>query len=116
MQDDVANRLARKLGLNQTPGKDVTKKFAERTRELQRRRGLTDDRAAIVAANEIFQSDLVLNRPPARVRCLSGSIPYRGSAPGNSSFDGQASGFTSLSDRVPVSGHLRCYDSREIRP
>jgi hypothetical protein len=118
MQDDVANRLARKLGLNQTPGKDVTKKFAERTRELQRRRGLTDDRAAIVAANEIFQSDLVLNRPraPARVRCLSSSIPYRGSAPGNSSFDGQASGFTSLSDRVPVSGHLRCYDSREIRP
>jgi hypothetical protein len=87
MQDDVANGLARKLGLNQTPGKDVTKKFAERTRELQRRRGLTDDQAAIVAANEILQSDFVLKPPsraPARVRCLSSSIPYRGSAPGNS--------------------------------
>jgi hypothetical protein len=44
MQDDVANRLARKLGLQQTPGKDVTKKFAERTRELQRGRGLRDRR------------------------------------------------------------------------
>ena len=62
MQDDVANRLASKLGLRQTPGKDVTKKFAERTRELQRGRGLTDDQAAIVAANEIFQSEFVLTQ------------------------------------------------------
>jgi hypothetical protein len=62
MQDDVSNRLARKLGLKQTPGKDVTKKFAERTRELQRGRGLTDSQAAIVAANEIFQSDFVLTQ------------------------------------------------------
>jgi hypothetical protein len=66
MQDDVANRLARKLGLKQTPGNDVTKKFAERARELQRGRGLTDDQAAIVAANEIFRSDFVLTHYDSR--------------------------------------------------
>jgi predicted nuclease of restriction endonuclease-like RecB superfamily len=66
MQDDVANRLAHKLGLQQTPGKDVTKKFAERTRELQHGRDLTDDQAAIVAANEIFRSDFVLTRYDSR--------------------------------------------------
>jgi hypothetical protein len=60
MQDDVATRLVRKLGLKQTPGKDVTKKFAERTRELQRGRGLTDSQAAIVAANGYFSLSLCL--------------------------------------------------------
>jgi hypothetical protein len=32
MQQDVANRLVRKLGLKQTPGNDVMKEFAKRTR------------------------------------------------------------------------------------
>jgi len=37
MQDDVANRFVRKLGLKQTPGKDVMKEFAERARIAGRR-------------------------------------------------------------------------------
>ena len=46
MQDDVANRLVRKLELKQTPGKDAMKEFVERTRALQGE-GRTTDQAAI---------------------------------------------------------------------
>jgi hypothetical protein len=52
----VANRLTRKLGLKQTPGKDVMKAFVERARILQGQ-GHTADRAAITAANEKFQAE-----------------------------------------------------------
>jgi hypothetical protein len=52
----VANRLTRKLGLKQTPGKDVMKAFVERARTLQGQ-GHTADRAAITAANEKFQAE-----------------------------------------------------------
>ena len=54
-KDDVATRLAHKLGLSQSPGADVMKKFANRTRELQQ--GRTTDQAAMMAAHEIFPGE-----------------------------------------------------------
>jgi hypothetical protein len=55
-ETDVANRLVRYLGLLNTPGKDVMKKFDTRTRELQRA-GRTIDQAAMMAATEIFPAE-----------------------------------------------------------
>jgi len=52
-KDGVATRLAQKLGLSQSPGKDVMQKFAARTRELLP--GRTVDQAAMAAAQEIFR-------------------------------------------------------------
>jgi hypothetical protein len=52
----VADRLTRKLGLIQTPSKDVMKAFAERVHTWQGQ-GHTADRAAIMAANEKFQAE-----------------------------------------------------------
>ena len=54
-KDDVATRLAQKLGLLQSPGKEAMQKFAARTRELLY--GRTVDRAAMMAANEIFRGE-----------------------------------------------------------
>jgi hypothetical protein len=54
-KDGVATRLAQKLGLSQSPGKDVMKKFAARTRELLK--GRTIDQAAMMAAQEIFPAE-----------------------------------------------------------
>jgi hypothetical protein len=51
---DIATRLARKLGLLQSPGKDTMKEFVRRLRELQTQQGLTLDQAAVGAAKEIF--------------------------------------------------------------
>ena len=56
MPDDVANRLVRKLGLKQTPGKDTMKEFAECSRALQHV-GRTIDQAAIIAAKEKFPAE-----------------------------------------------------------
>jgi hypothetical protein len=56
MPNDLANRLTRKLGLIQTPGKDVMKQFAKRARELQEQGG-TVDPAAIRAALDTFPSE-----------------------------------------------------------
>lgn len=56
MQDDVANRLVRKLELKQTPGEDAMKEFVERTRALQGE-GRTTDQAAIMAAKEKFSAE-----------------------------------------------------------
>ena len=56
MPDDVANRVVRKLGLKQTPGKDIMKEFAERSRALQRE-GRTVDQAAMIAAKEKFPAE-----------------------------------------------------------
>jgi hypothetical protein len=56
MPDDVANRLVRKLGLKQTPGKDTMKEFAKRSRALQRE-GRTVDQAAMFAAKEKFPAE-----------------------------------------------------------
>jgi hypothetical protein len=53
---DVADRLTRKLGLKQTPGKDVMKAFAERVRALEAQ-GHTADQAAIMAANDKFPAE-----------------------------------------------------------
>jgi hypothetical protein len=61
MQDDVANRLVRKLGLNTTQGKDAMKDFAKRTRALQGE-GHPVDKAAIIAANEKFGAEFVPTR------------------------------------------------------
>jgi hypothetical protein len=54
--DDVGNRLVRKLGLKQTPGKGPINEFAKRTRELQNE-GHTVDQAAIMAATEKFRAE-----------------------------------------------------------
>ena len=56
MANDVANKLTRKLGLKQTPGKDVMKQFAQRARELQEQ-GNTVDQAAMKAAAEMFPAE-----------------------------------------------------------
>jgi hypothetical protein len=56
MPNDVANRLTRKLGLKQTPGKEAMKKFAKRARALQGE-GRTVDQAAIMAAKEKFPAE-----------------------------------------------------------
>jgi hypothetical protein len=53
---DVANRLVRKLGLKQTPGRDAMKGFAKRARALQDK-GRTVDQAAIIAAKEKFPAE-----------------------------------------------------------
>ena len=56
--DDVGSRLAHTLGLSQSPGKDVMKKFAARTRALQRQQeGRTLDQAAMMAAKDIFPAE-----------------------------------------------------------
>jgi hypothetical protein len=54
-KDDVVTRVAQKLGLSQSPGKDAMKRFAARTRELLQ--GRTVDQAAMVAATEIFPAE-----------------------------------------------------------
>jgi hypothetical protein len=54
-KDGVAARLAQKLGLSQSPGKEVMQTFASRTRELLP--GRTVDQAAMMAANEIFPGE-----------------------------------------------------------
>jgi hypothetical protein len=59
-RDDFANRLARKLGLQQTPGKDVMRKWAARIRELVA--GNTFDQAAMKAAAEIFPAEFQATR------------------------------------------------------
>jgi hypothetical protein len=56
-RDDVGSRLAHTLGLSQSPGKDVMKKFATRTRALQQQQGRTLDQAAMMAAKEIFPAE-----------------------------------------------------------
>ena len=56
MSDGVATQLTRKLGLSQSPGADVMKTFAKRTRELQQQ-GRTADQAAMMAAHEIFPGE-----------------------------------------------------------
>jgi hypothetical protein len=57
-RDDVGSRLTHKLGLSQSPGKDVIKKFAARTRVLQQQQqGRTADQAAMMAASEIFPGE-----------------------------------------------------------
>ena len=56
MPDDVANRLVRKLGLKQTPGKDTMREFAERSRALQRE-GRTIEQAAMIAAIDKFPAE-----------------------------------------------------------
>lgn len=61
----VASRLARKLGLPQSPSKDTMKQFARRTHELERQYQSLD-RAAMEAAREIFQSDF---RPNVYAGC-----------------------------------------------
>jgi hypothetical protein len=60
-RDDVANRLARKLGLSQTPSKDVMLEFAKSTRALQGQ-GRTADQAAIIATTEKFAAEFKLSR------------------------------------------------------
>jgi len=61
--DDVGSRLAHKLSLSQSPGKDVMKKFAARTRALHpQQQGRTLDQAAMMAAKEIFPSEFQPNR------------------------------------------------------
>jgi hypothetical protein len=55
-KDDVASRLAHKLGLSQSPGADVMKSFVKRTRELQQQ-GRTVDHAAMMTAYEIFPAE-----------------------------------------------------------
>jgi hypothetical protein len=56
-RDDVGSRLAHTLGLSQSPGKDVMKKFATRTRALRQQQGRTLDQAAMMAAKEIFPAE-----------------------------------------------------------
>jgi hypothetical protein len=53
---DVASRLARKLGLSQSPGKDVMQRFARSTRGFQSK-GDTVDKAAMKGATEIFPAE-----------------------------------------------------------
>jgi hypothetical protein len=55
--DNIGSRLAHKLGLSQSPGEDVMKKFVQRVRELQRQPGPTLDQAAMMAANETFPAE-----------------------------------------------------------
>jgi hypothetical protein len=57
MPNDVANRLTRKLGLLQTPGKNAMKAFAKRARTLRGEGGHSADQAAIMAANEKFPAE-----------------------------------------------------------
>ena len=57
-KSDVANRLARKFKLNQTPGDDVMKDFGKRIRELNSG-GVTVDQAAMKAALEKFPAEFV---------------------------------------------------------
>ena len=52
----VPDRLARKLGLLQSPGKAMAQRFARRTRELQSQ-CRTVDQASITAASEIFPGE-----------------------------------------------------------
>jgi hypothetical protein len=59
--DAVASKLAHKLGLRQSPGKDVMQKFASRVRELQGQ-GRTVDQAAPMAAAEIFPAEFQASR------------------------------------------------------
>jgi hypothetical protein len=61
MPNDIANRLTKKLKLQQTPGKDVMKKFANRARTLQDQ-GLSADQAALKAAHEIFPAEFMPTR------------------------------------------------------
>jgi hypothetical protein len=56
MSNDVANKLTRKLGLKQTPGKDVMKEFAQRARAFLAE-GDTVDQAAMKAATAIFPGE-----------------------------------------------------------
>jgi hypothetical protein len=57
-RDDIGSRLAHKLGLSQSPGNDVMKKFAARTHALQQQQqGRTLDQAAMMAAKEIFPAE-----------------------------------------------------------
>jgi hypothetical protein len=56
-RDDIGSRLAHKLGLSQSPGKDVMKKFAARTRTLQQEQQGTLDQMAMMAAREIFPAE-----------------------------------------------------------
>jgi hypothetical protein len=58
-KDDVATRLAQKLGLSQSPGKAVMQRFAARTRELLK--GRTVDQAAMMAAKETFPGEFQPN-------------------------------------------------------
>jgi hypothetical protein len=60
MPDDVANRLAKKLKLKQTPGKGVMKEFAKRVRALQGE-GHSADQAALRAANDKFPAEFTPN-------------------------------------------------------
>jgi hypothetical protein len=57
-RDNVPTRLSHKLGLSQSPGTPVMKRFATRTRELhQQQQGRTLDQAAMMAAHESFPAE-----------------------------------------------------------